>query len=234
MQTTGGCGVSSRGAWSPREIVIMPPWFYKDIRAWPVFSHLSAPGSPICYCETSQSRAISFGKDRTSFTGNRIAEITSDSFFFTFSSFRTTVHIVNLYIYFFFWQTKNKLDVKLIEKYEYFLMWISLQVPCASDTGFVEFPTLFENLLSGGKCVCTRLFDHRVYYDLHCSAEKRSWSTRNVDAECIIYKTQRRRVSASWISVAPIAQSWSTFRFSSYCISGFRLFFAVRMDWFEE
>lgn len=79
MQTTGGWRrFPHMECCSPREIVIMPPWFYKDTRAWPVFSYLSAPGSPICYCETPQSRDISFGKDQTSFTGTRIAD-TSNS-----------------------------------------------------------------------------------------------------------------------------------------------------------
>jgi len=40
-------GETSRGVRLPREIVIMPSWFYKDTRARPVFSHLSAPGFPI-------------------------------------------------------------------------------------------------------------------------------------------------------------------------------------------
>lgn len=42
--------------------------------------------------------------------------------------------------------------------------------------------------------------------------EKRGWSTRNVDTECIIYKKQRRRVFAS--RVAPslrLRNPWSTF-----------------------
>lgn len=58
-------------------------WFYKDTRAWPIFSHLSAPGTSICYCETSQLRMIPFAKDRMSFVGIQIVghvKIVSTSF----------------------------------------------------------------------------------------------------------------------------------------------------------
>lgn len=62
-------------AWSPRNRYYATMILQGYLRLWPTFSHLSAPGFPICYCETSQLQMIPFGKDPTSFTGIQIVDI---------------------------------------------------------------------------------------------------------------------------------------------------------------